>query len=398
MGQLFDRSSIEARVSRRQLLRSLVLAGWTFGPLAATSLAFASDGKAWQASNDALSINVEDDGGFDLRLFGKTWMKSSPSAIHVSNAWYVATTGQSNPGDRQLRKVSSSSSSGEDKLGAFRSHKISWDADGTVFETSMRMYQNIPCLVFAQSFPKGASNLKLPVKPVSKVPPPAPEGVNGPINDSGVSTAYPVFHVPTLGKEFSYLSFHGCMVHQERGKQLDNYLGGTQSGVPLISFNEQLHTVVLSPLNHFANAVQLKAREFGGDLACGLHGLVDSVPEGFTQEYILYAGQGVNQTVYDWGTQLLKLGGKSRSAQDSDRTANYLGYWTDNGAFYYYNTEPGKNYETTMLDVVQHLKSERIPVGYLQLDSWWYKKGKDEGDALWEPRAAYIPERDEKSA
>jgi hypothetical protein len=190
MGQLLDMSSIEARVSRRQLLRSLVLAGCTFGPLAASSLAFASDGKGWQASNDALSINVEDDGGFDLRLFGKTWMKSSPAAIHVSNFWYVAATGQSNPGNRQLRKVSSSSSSGEDKLGAFRSHKISWDAGGTVFETSMRMYQNIPCLVFAQSFPKGASNLKLPAKPVSKIPPPAPEGVNGPINDSGVSTTY----------------------------------------------------------------------------------------------------------------------------------------------------------------------------------------------------------------
>jgi hypothetical protein len=391
MGHLFDMSSAEALVSRRQLLRSFVLAGCTFGPLAAGNLVFANDGKAWQASNDALSINVEEDGSFDLRLFGKTWMKSSPAAIHVSNTWYVAASGRSNPGDRLLKKVSSSSSSGEDKLGSFRSHKISWDAEGTVFETSMRMYESIPCLVFAQSFPKGASNLKLPAKPVLKNPPPAPEGVNGPINDADVSTAYPVFHVPTLGTEFSYLSFHGCMVHQERGRQLDGYHGGTQSGVPLISFNDQLQTIVLSPLNHFANAVQLKAEKFGDDLACGLHGLIDTLPEGFNQEYILYAGLGVNQTVFDWGTQLLKLGGKSRTAQDSDRAANYLGYWTNNGAFYYYNTEPGKNYETTMLDVVQHLKSERIPVGYLQLDSWWYRKGKDEGDALWEPRADVFP-------
>ncbi len=391
MGHLFAISSAEALVSRRQLLRSFVLAGCTFGPLATANLVFASDGKGWQASNDALSINVLEDGSFDLRLFGKTWMKSSPAAIHVSNAWYIAASGQSNSGGRLLKKVSSSSSSGEDKLGFFRSHRISWDADGTLFETSVRMYEKIPCLVFAQSFPKGAGNLKLPAKSVSNPPPPAPEGVNGPINDSGASTAYPVFHVPSLGEEFSYLSFHGCMVHQQRGKRLDKYVGGTQSGVPLISFNEQLHTVVLSPLNHFANAVQVKVKEFGDDLVCGLHGLVDNVPEGFSQEYIVYAGQGVNQTVYDWGTQLLKLGGKNRSAQDSDYTANYLGYWTDNGAFYYYNTEPGKNYETTMIDVAEHLKSERIPVGYLQLDSWWYKKGKDEGDALWEPRADVFP-------
>ena len=391
MGQLFDISSVEARVSRRQLLRSFVLAGCTFGPLAAGRLVFASDGRAWQASNDALSINVEEDGSFDLRLFGKTWMKSSPAAIHVSNTWYVAAAGQQNQSDKLLKKVSSFSSSGADKLGSFRSHQISWDADGTLFETSMRMYENISCLVFAQSFPKGASNLKLPGKPVLKNPPPAPEGVNGPINDADVSTAFPAFHVPTLPKEFSYLSFHGCMVHQQRGKQLDDFIGGTESGMPLISFNEQLQTIVLSPLNHFTNAVQIKAKMFGDDLACGLHGLVDKVPAGFSQETILYAGQGVNQTVFDWGSQLLKLGGKTRTGQDSDRTANYLGYWTDNGAYYYYNTEPKKNYEDTMLDVVQHLKSERIPIGYLQLDSWWYKKGKDEGVAIYEPRADVFP-------
>jgi hypothetical protein len=181
------------------------------------------------------------------------------------------------------------------------------------------------------------------------------------------------------------------MVHQQRGKQLDDFIGGTESGMPLISFNEQLQTIVLSPLNHFTNAVQIKAKMFGDDLACGLHGLVDDVPAGFSQETILYAGQGVNQTVFDWGSQLLKLGGKTRTGQDSDRTANYLGYWTDNGAYYYYNTEPKKNYEDTMLDVVQHLKSERIPIGYLQLDSWWYKKGKDEGVAIYEPRADVFP-------
>ncbi len=392
MSNLYNMSSAEESVSRRRFLRSIVLAGCTFGPLAAGNLVFAASGKTWQASNDALSVTVEDDGSFDLRLFGKTWMKSSPAALHVSNTWYIAAAGQSNPGESLLEKIGSTSSSGKDKLGTYRSHKISWDAGGTVFETSMRMYENIPCLVFAQLFPNGASNLKLPAKPVLKEPPPAPEGVNGPINDAELSTAYPVFKVPTLSEDFSYLSFHGCMVHQQRGKQLDGFYGGTQSGVPLISFNEQLQTIVLSPLNHFANAVQIRSKKFDGNLACGLHGLVDKVPAGFSQEIILYAGQGVNQTVFDWGSQLLKLGGKTRVDQDSDFTANYLGYWTDNGAYYYYKTEPDKNYELTMLDVVQDLKTERIPAKYLQLDSWWYTKGKDEGVSLWEPRAEVFPQ------
>ena len=35
---------------------------------------------------------------------------------------------------------------------------------------------------------------------------------------------------------------------------------------------------------------------------------------------------------------------------------NYLGYWTDNGAYYYYHTEEGKNYQETMMDVYNEIK------------------------------------------
>ncbi|MGH9550525.1 MAG: hypothetical protein ACRD3W_14180, partial [Terriglobales bacterium] len=34
---------------------------------------------------------------------------------------------------------------------------------------------------------------------------------------------------------------------------------------------------------------------------------------------------------------------------------------------------------------------QNIPVRYFQLDSWWYKKGEDNGVALWEPKADVFP-------
>ena len=34
-------------------------------------------------------------------------------------------------------------------------------------------------------------------------------------------------------------------------------------------------------------------------------------------------------------------------------TANYLSYWTDNGAFYYYHTDQDNNYEDQLQKVAQ---------------------------------------------
>jgi hypothetical protein len=56
----------------------------------------------------------------------------------------------------------------------------------------------------------------------------------------------------------------------------------------------------------------------------------------------------------------------------NDLTINYLGYYTDNGGYYYYNTEKGINYEETMVNARHQIP---LPMHYLQLDSWWYYKG-----------------------
>ena len=52
------------------------------------------------------------------------------------------------------------------------------------------------------------------------------------------------------------------------------------------------------------------------------------------------------------------------------------GYWTDNGAHYYYHTLPDSDYEETLLRLRDHFVREDIPVRYIQIDSWWYFKGE----------------------
>ena len=43
----------------------------------------------------------------------------------------------------------------------------------------------------------------------------------------------------------------------------------------------------------------------------------------------------------------------------------YLGYTTDNGAYYYYKTEDGKNYEETILDLKAHTVAQQIPIKWI---------------------------------
>lgn len=60
-------------------------------------------------------------------------------------------------------------------------------------------------------------------------------------------------------------------------------------------------------------------------------------------------------------------------------------------AYYYYLTEEGKSYEETLVDVWAHAKEQRIPYRSLQLDSWWYHKGRDDGVTAWEARKEVFP-------
>ena len=59
-------------------------------------------------------------------------------------------------------------------------------------------------------------------------------------------------------------------------------------------------------------------------------------------------------------------------------------YWTDNGAcYYYYSGKNYSNYEELLVAVKEDADSSGIPFRYVQLDSWWYFKGKGGGVKNW---------------
>ena len=328
----------------------------------------------WEASNALLRVRVSQNGGYAVLRGGGEWLTSAPTALHCGGQWYSTAAG---PGQRLLKLLGTRKASGHDALGNFSSFREAWDAAGTPFGTTIRVYRDSPRVVFAQTFPQGAAGTAVATSSGAGSEP---------------LSAFPAFQVAGRLQTLRYLTYQGTFAGVQRGTGLEGFRGGTDGGVPLVLVDPALHTLVLSPLNHFKSGVQVRTPSPGNALACGLQGQIARVPAGFTQETILSAGQGVTESLYDWGSALLAYHGKTRGGPAHDSTVTNLGYWTDNGAYYYYQTAPGRNYEDTLLAAHTDHVQAGIPFRYYQLDSWWYFKGADQGVTRWEARPDVFPD------
>jgi hypothetical protein len=113
-------------------------------------------------------------------------------------------------------------------------------------------------------------------------------------------------------------------------------------------------------------------------ISCGINSGITSLPASFTHRTILVATNGINQAYAVWGAALMALGGKTPPANDAATELNKLGYWTDNGATYYYNTNAPLGIENSLFAVRDEFANKGVPLGYAQLDSWFYPKGSSQ--------------------
>jgi hypothetical protein len=153
---------------------------------------------------------------------------------------------------------------------------------------------------------------------------------------------------------------------------------------PWLFFDAQENTFVLSPASDFMVASTTKAKD--GSISSGITDVITALPAGFTHQTFLVVGQGMNAVEQMWGHAMTDLHNKTRPANDADPTLNTLGYWTDHGTTYYYSFDPNLGYAGTLLAVANSFKQEGIPLGYMQLDSWWYPKGSSD---TWQGNGAH---------
>ena len=281
---------------------------------------------------------------------------------------------------------------GSDRLGDYKAIKIKWQLSNrkkAPVDTLFYLYHDQPLITFEQTFSEAIPNTS--------------------VGDFETAiTAFPCFSTEKgESSSLGYIAWGGIWHPMVKGKGLRDFTDELcrstlqdcdpgAEGFPLVLYDENLNALVLSPLNNFMIGVQSTKPE--GDLfSCGVEGEIKSIPEGFSYRTVLYAGKGINQALYEWGDTLLRWHGKKRTDPYADVGLSYLQYWTDNGAYYYYNTEKGKNYEETLLDVKSYLDEIGLPVRSFQLDSWWYfKEGEwalapGSGVTLWEPKPDVFP-------
>jgi hypothetical protein len=144
------------------------------------------------------------------------------------------------------------------------------------------------------------------------------------------------------------------------------------TGTPYVLFDDQANTTIISPAANFMTA------SLHGDaktsVSSGFVPPLANLPAGFTHRTMIVFDSGINRAYETWGSAMLALLDAKRPDNQADIGLRLFGYWTDNRATYYYNYDRDKGYAGTLLAVVDEMRKLGLPIGYLQLDSWWYQK------------------------
>lgn len=243
---------------------------------------------------------------------------------------------------------------GRDRIGAYREIAFHWQS-GIPYGGAIRRYQDKPVVLFSSTARQPAARL---------------------------AAEFPRF--TSFPQNLHPMSFEDSAFSPHAFRLAHN-------ATPWVLFDDQAHAAVLSAASDFI------VSQMHGDgkslLASGLNLELSNVPAGWTHRSLLVVGGGIGHTVQMWGRALTDLTGKQRPGNQADLLLKCFGYWTDNGATYYYNYDKGMGYAGTLLALRRRYQQEHIPLRYLQLDSWWYQKtrtspaGKPEG-----PKNARLPE------
>ncbi|WP_198046969.1 hypothetical protein [Kutzneria sp. 744] len=232
--------------------------------------------------------------------------------------------------------TSRSSTTGRDAVGEFQQVTFGY-TDGVPRSGSIRVYQNVPVVVFGATNQTAAANSS--------------------------AAAFPALTTPSLPYRESFQ--HAPFAPYQ-------FNGSLAADSPLLNFDSHNNGFLVSPADNFAVSNMTRGANTVSD---GIASGVATLPAGFTHRTILVVGQGVNSTFATWGSALMALGGKHPIPNDANATLDKLGYWTDNGASYYYKYDTSKGYAGTLAAVTKDFAAHGVPLGYLQLDSWWYPKG-----------------------
>ncbi|HKE23465.1 MAG TPA: hypothetical protein VKB88_13955 [Bryobacteraceae bacterium] len=262
-----------------------------------------------------LSITVDPAGSYAVQTQSPAWQFSGNIGHKLSNL---------------------SSVNGTDAVGPYSEVAFDFQTDAPR-HAAIRTWWNQTAVLFSLTAPSGAPN----------------------------TYSFPNFmQTPAVG--LNHLAFSG-----DFGGPLFSSL---PSDSPWVFFDNSGNTFVFSAAQNFMVAGSY-FNSTTGQIAGNISGQITTLPAGFAHQTLLVIDGGINSALGTWGQTLTTIQGKVRPANDADPILNKLGYWTDNGASYYYATEGALSYMNTLEQVKAGFDNLGISLGYMQLDSWFYPKG-----------------------
>lgn len=287
---------------------------------------------------------------------------------------------------------------GEDDLGPYRGCDIAWEPLPFALRTSVRAYSEIGLLVFRLQTPEPLQGLETGcfhrpsvAWPTFEPSQRAADGIASGTRSYGHQ--YCEFALPVSGDD----ACSGFFLAPHRPPVV----------LPLMLVAGDQRTLLLGPLDHFHEqiiTVPGDADSATNGMSCGWHGDLAELPAGFATELAVWAGPSPRAALNAWAALLRRRYATRRPSRYADAGLAKLSYWTDNGAVYYYRTEPGADYTATLERVVDDARQRDIPVGSVQIDSWFYPHRRlrplsDEGAPVvppsgmmkWEPREDLFP-------
>ncbi len=142
--------------------------------------------------------------------------------------------------------------------------------------------------------------------------------------------------------------------------------------MPWILFNNRADTAVVSPASEYL--ISRMSGNATSRIGTTLNPGVSRRTAARTRWTILVAGRGIERTLALWGHALDKRHDRPRIGNEGNVVLRDFGYWTDHGAYYYYNYLPKLGYAGTLEAVARQFARHNVPLAYMELDSWWYRK------------------------
>ena len=324
------------------------------------ALAAAASLPACRAASPTLAVAVDKSSGvYTVSVDGKAWY-SSPGAPTL------CVGGKQTP----LALSGTAAASGSDKFGAWTGTTATFSGGGASMEATFKAYASKPNVVVGTaSFPKDVDT----------------SGCGG---NSALSTHFPEFST-TAGQaaDLHTLSWRGGIIGTTAAAKGLAKLGasGLDCGPVVSTDPATTNTLVVSTLNHHKIFPQKTAN---ASWSMGLAAAIPKIPAGWNHSVLFtVATGGATAGVYAWGEVIQ---GYHETTRLPSVTLTDVGYYTDDGAYYYVWGGGGKYpphdpelspwiplrewpAEVGLIKVKEALYKMGVPVAYMQLDDWWYQ-------------------------